>query len=219
MMIRDKKAALVKEIIMDYPVGDPIFSRNVAWTVSEATGLPLKKSAVYVSATLRRLMDRGIKLKRFYRGVYYRYEECSFGETPLNKNKLITEKYLKNDTGYETGPAILNSLGFTTLMSNDQRTFVSNAASKRSFVDKNLNIRILKPKVILSEHNIRYFEFLDLLKLLDEIPIDNQQPELKLAKIIFIYNLYPENLVTYAQYYGKKVLKAVYDLQKKGIAK
>ena len=203
----------IEKLILAYPTGDPIFSKDVAMAVCEITGLPLNTVAAYISAALRRLMENGEKIKRFENGIYYRYEECIFGETVINKCKLITEKYLKDHTGYETGPLALHTMGFTTLMSNNPRSFVSNAAMRRSFTDKKLNVRLLKPKAMLNEDNIHYFQFLDIVKLLDEIPTDNEHPDIILEKLMESYDLKPDILVFYARkFYKKGVLNAVKQL-------
>ena len=144
------------------------------------------------------------------KGVYYRYENCVFGDTLINYNKLITEKYLKDNTGYETGPAVLNAMGFTTLMSNAQQIIVSNAAARRTFVDKGLNIKVVKPKTLLTKKNIRYFQFLDLMKLISDVPLDNKQPELILKKYVETYELELVTLIICAyKYYERSVLEAV----------
>ena len=201
---------IIEKMILSYPTGDPIFNKDVAWAASEKTGLPLNTVAAYVSAAFRRLIDKGEKIKHFEKGVYYRYDDCLFGETVLNKCKLITQKYLKDNTGYETGPMVLHTMGFTTLMSNSPRVFVSNAAMRRSFLDKKLNVRLLKPKAILNENNIHYFQFLDIVKLLDEIPTDNEHPEVVLKKMIKSHDLKPDILILYARkHYKMDVLDAV----------
>lgn len=203
----------IEKLILAYPTGDPIFSKDVARAVCEKTGLPLNTAAAYVSAAFRRLMEKGEKIKRFEKGVYYRYENCLFGETFINSDKLINKKYLKENSGYETGPLALHTMGFTTLMSNNPRSFVSNAAMRRSFTDKNLNIKLLKPKAMLNEDNIHYFQFLDIVKLLDEIPTDNEHPDIILEKLVESYDLKPDILVFYARkFYKKGVLNAVKQL-------
>lgn len=200
----------IQKILLDYPIGEPIFSKDIVKVISGTNDLPLSSVSEYVPVAFRRLMDKGIKVKRFEKGIYYRYENCPFGETGINKNRIIAKKYLQGNRGYETGPAVLHAMGFTTLMSNVPRAFVSNAAERRSFTDKKFNIKIIKPKTLLSEENIRYFQFLDLVKLIDEIPIDNKHPETILKKFAEIYDLDLDKLITCAnKYYRKNVLEAV----------
>ena len=200
----------IQKIILGYPVGEPIFSKDIVKVISGTNDLPLSSVSKYVPVAFRRLMDKGIKVKRFEKGIYYRYENCPFGETGINKNKIIAKKYLQGNRGYETGPAVLHAMGFTTLMSNVPRAFVSNAAASRSFTDKKFNIKIIKPKTLLSEKNIRYFQFLDLLKLIDEIPIDNEHPEIFLKKFVELYDLKPDIIVLNAhKFYNKNILEAV----------
>ena len=200
----------IQKILLDYPVGEPIFSKDIVKIISDTNDMPLSSVSKYVPVAFRRLMDKGIKVKRFKKGIYYRYEDCPFGETGINKDKIIAEKYLHGSMGYETVPAVLHAMGFTTLMSNVPRVFVSNAAARRSFTDKKFNIKIIKPKTLLSEENVRYFQFLDLVKLIDEIPIDNKHPETIFKKFAEINDLDLDKLITYAnKHYEKNVLEAV----------
>ena len=105
----------IEKIIMEYPVGEPVFNKDLAKAVCEITGLPLNKASVYIAIAIKRLIGKGIKLKRFKKGVYYRYENCLFGETFINSDKLINKKYIKENSGYEIGHAVLNSMGFATI--------------------------------------------------------------------------------------------------------
>ena len=98
----------------------------------------------------------------------------------------------------------------TTLMSNSPRVFVSNAAMRRSFTDKKLNVRILKPKAMLNEGNIHYFQFLDILKLVGETPIDNKHSEFIFKRFVESYDLKLDLLILCAyRFYEKDVLEAV----------
>lgn len=83
----------IQKILLDYPVGEPIFSKDIVKIISDTNDMPLSSVSKYVPVAFRRLMDKGIKVKRFKKGIYYRYEDCPFGETGINKDKIIAEKY------------------------------------------------------------------------------------------------------------------------------
>lgn len=200
----------IQNLILSYPVGEPIFNKNLAREISDTDGLTMNTASTYVAIAFQRLIEKGAKIKRYEKGVYYRYENCVFGDTLINNNKLIKEKYLKDNAGYEAGPAVLNAMGFTTLMSNAQQIIVSNAAARRTFVDKGLNIKVVKPKTLLTKKNIRYFQFLDLVKMISVVPLDNKQPELILKKYVETYELELDTLIICAyKYYERSVLEAV----------
>ena len=73
-----------------------------------------------------------------------------------------------------------------------------------------LNVRILKPKTMLNEDNILYFQFLDILKLVGETPIDNKHPEFIFKRFVESYDLKLDLLILCAyRFYEKDVLEAV----------
>ena len=140
-----------------------------------------------------------------------RYRKGAFGDSVIDKETLIYKRYIDNFSGYETGPKLLLGLGLTTHLSNLPRKFVSNAALKRSFKDKVLNINIVKPRVSLNKGNLRYFQLLDTILMVKTIPVDAQDPIEIYLKYIKTYRLTLARVNNFVvQYYkGNKFLLSV----------
>ena len=63
----------------------------------------------------------------------------------INKEKLIADKYILPDIGYETGLTLMNNLGLTTQISNE-RVIATNLAKDCVRSDKKLGVTIKPPK-------------------------------------------------------------------------
>lgn len=201
---------MVYDEIMKYPVGEPIFLKDIINSIVVKTGCLFRTVRLNVAVMMGRIIKAGVKVKRFKKGIYYRYEICVFGETVIHRERLLFKKYLVGGIGYEIGPKLLNALGFTTLLSNLPRTFVSNVASVRSFYDKDLNVNIVKPKAMLTVNNFRYFQFFDVILMLGTVPVDHHEPLAILQKFIGFYGLRFDVLFYYGmKYYKKDVLDVV----------
>lgn len=137
----------------------------------------LKKAAGAVSVACKRIMDGKIipELRFYQKGIYYRVTITPFGETGIDKEQLIKDKYLKNDNGYETGLIVLHRLGLTTQMPNE-RILASNRAGDCARIDKKLGIVVRPPKVEINADNKQYLKILDVLEILDKAPVDAEHP-------------------------------------------
>ena len=204
----------VQDEVMKYPVGEPIFVRDIIVAVSKCVGISVGKARFNVNVAMGRLVKGGkVLIKRFRNGIYYRYEKCVFGDTVIHKESLLFRKYLDGYIGYEIGPRVLHGLGLTTLLANSPRVFVSNAAIARSFKDKDLSVTVLKPKVVLNQNNFRYFQLLDVIKLTGEILIDNHEPLRVFERFFCYYKLDYGTLFFYAvKFFDKAVVDVVCSL-------
>jgi len=181
---------MLKDKIKKQKLGEPIIVKDVQRQIAKASGMDVDQVNRGVIAGMRFfLRDKDIKLKRFQRGVYYRYCKGVFGDTVIDKERLIYKKYLGNFKGYETGPKLLLGLGLTTHLTNLPRKFVSNAARNRSFKDNELNIDITRPRTVLNKKNLRYFQLLDTILMVKLIPVDAKDPIEIYLKFIKTYKL------------------------------
>ena len=167
----------VCDFIANQETGKPIYAHEISRCVAETYHIPLKKAAGAVSVACKRIMDgKMIPELRFYqKGIYYRVTITPFGETGIDKEQLIKDKYLKNDNGYETGLIVLHRLGLTTQMSNE-RILASNRAGDCARIDKKLGIVVRPPKVEINADNKQYLKILDVLEILDKAPVDAEHP-------------------------------------------
>ena len=158
----------IQEAIDDFQPSEPILVRELGNRIANAYHMDEKKAYATAVVAVKRLIAAGAcpHLRSFAKGVYYVAKKTAFGETGINREKLFELKYLEDGTGYETGAAIMQKLGLTTLMPA-QRTFVSNSAQHRAKRDDALGIVIHAPRIPVNQENRFYLQFLDLLNMYD----------------------------------------------------
>lgn len=145
-------------------------------------------------------------------------KQTVFGETGINKDKLIELKYLKDGTGYETGAAVMHKLGLTTLMPAE-RTFVSNSAQHRAKRDDALGIVIRAPRIPVNKENRFYLQFLDLLNMYDDVPVDAEDPYQLLGRFVQARGLDYGTLLHLADthYNGNTIMKLAHVAGRQGV--
>lgn len=175
----------VCELMAKQEVGKPIYVNEISSHVAETCNIPLKKAAGAVAVACKRIMDGNMipELRFYQKGIYYRTASTPFGETGIDKEQLIEDKYLKNDNGYETGVALLHRLGLTTQMPNE-RTIATNRAGDCARKDKKLGIVVRPPKVEINADNKQYLKILDVLESLDNAPVDAAKPYIVIGEYI-----------------------------------
>lgn len=185
--------------IYKYEEGFPILVRELGCKLAVEFGLDEKKANAAAAVAVKRILDAGIvpELRCFSKGIYYLAKKTVFGETGINKEKLIAIKYLNDDNGYETGVTIMHKLGLTSLMPAE-RTFVSNYAQNRTKKDDTLGIIVRTPKTRVTKENRRYLQFLDLLNIYDDVPVDAEEPYAILGNFVRNNSLNYETLLTLA---------------------
>ena len=158
----------VYEIINKYKNREPIFIKDLGIS---------KQYRNARDCAIHKLQKRGI-IKQYRRGIYYKPEKTIFGELGIDKEKLIRYKYIKQKNGkiegYITGPTVWYNLNLTTQIPN--RTWIVTNKAKENSEDRDLNIRIIKPKKEIKIQEIKYYELLDIIdqhKLIQDINLKN----------------------------------------------
>ena len=198
----------IKNYIGQQQPGEPIFTEMVSDKVAVAFGLDKKKAAAATAVAVKRIMDKDClpELRCYRKGVYYRAAATPFGETGINREKLVAVKYLLPDKGYETGLYLLHHMGLTTQMPTEH-LFATNAAQDCVRHDKKLGVSVCPPKTPVTAENKPYLQVLDALDLLDKAPVDAADPYAVLADHIDKNGLQYEVLLYYAdRYYNKKTI-------------
>lgn len=167
----------IQAIILQFGTGDPILIQNLGNQLAVEYGMEDKKANAAAAVAVKRILEAGTvpALRCFGKGIYYLTKETVFGETGINKEKLIEIKYLRGENGYETGAAVMHKLGLTSLIPAE-RTFVSNNAQNRTKRDEILDIIVKPPKTVVNAGNRPYLQFLDLLNIYDDVPVDAEEP-------------------------------------------
>lgn len=188
--------------------GTPIYTDEIAEAVAADYGIDKRKAAAATAVTIKRIMDKDMlpDLRCYQKGIYYRTVATPFGETGINREKLIANKYLLPNNGYETGLRLLHHMGLTTQMPTEH-LLATNAAKDCVRYDSKLGVSICPPKAPVNAENKAYLQTLDALDLLDKAPVDAQNPYMILADHIKQNGLQYETLLYYAdRYYNRKTI-------------
>lgn len=208
----------VENRIQEYTEGDPVYTSELSQKMAEDFNMPIKDASAAVSVALGRLMDSvDSDLRFFKKGVYYRTKKTPLGETKINKNALIADKYLKGDSGYETGLSVLNRMGLTTQIPAE-RVVATNRASGCLRKDKTLDIKVCPPKMPITKENKWYLQTLDAIDNLSKAPIDAEQPYQLIAKHIERTGLdYAKLLAIAGKYYNKNTVLSLAQIAGEGL--
>ena len=192
----------------DFPTGQPVYTGDIAEKLAAEYGLQHKEAAAATAVAFKRIMDDAIlpNLRFFQKGIYYFTAVTPFGEVGIDKERLIADKYLLPNNGYETGFAVLHQMGLTSQLPRE-RCVASNKATECARMDAKLGVMVRPPKIRVNEKNKAYLQFLDSLDLLDKAPVDAEQPYVLLADYARQAGLEYEMLLSLAdQYYNKKTI-------------
>lgn len=210
----------VKEYLENADNGTPIYTNQIAKKVSVCYGLNYKEAAAATAVAIKRIVDGNILigLKCYQKGIYYRSVKTPFGETGINKEKLIADKYILPCKGYETGLFLLHRMGLTSQMPKE-RILATNMAKECARVDKKLGVTIRPPKVTITAENKPYLQILDALEILEKAPVDEERPYEILAGHIKKQELRFDVLLTLAyRYYNKDtVMKLAHTASEGGV--
>ena len=201
-------AEYVRKYLEQQGQGAPIYTDEIADAVAADYKIDKKKAAAATAVAIKRIMDKGeLPDLRFYqKGVYYRTAVTPFGEIGINTEKLIANKYLLPDKGYETGLRLLHHMGLTTQMPTEH-LLATNVAKDCVRYDSKLGVSICPPKAPVNAENKAYLQTLDALDLLDKAPVDAQNPYTILADHIQKNGLQYETLLYYAdRFYNRKTI-------------
>ncbi len=206
--MRKTYTAFVCEQLTAVPAGMPIYTKQIAKKMAEIYDLAEKEAAAAASVAVKRVLDGKLlpELRCFQKGIYYRSVVTPFGETGINKEKLIADKYLSPDIGYETGLTALHRMGLTSQMPRE-RVLATNMARNRLRTDKKLGVVIRPPKTPVTAENKDYLQILDVLDLLEKAPIDEEHPYEIIADYIQKKRLeYKELLALADRYYNQNTI-------------
>lgn len=182
--------------------------KNLSAKLADNFGLDQKKADTATAVSIRRIIERNLipDLKCYQKGIYYLAKTTPFGDTPIDSNLLVFNKYIADDNGYESGLGELHLLGLVTQMPK-QRLIVSNAAYDCARTDNKLDVVIKPPKTTVNKDTKEYLQILDVIDLLDKAPIDADNPYRRIFKHIENLKLDFVKLMALANnYYSKKVV-------------
>lgn len=141
---------IVYEYINKCNFNEPLFLEEInQYIVNE-----YKNGETYILNNINVIINRMCKnniLKQFYKGIYYKPIKNVFGEMPLDKNKVIIRKYIKNEygniKGYITGAKLFNQLGLTTQVPNVINIVTNECKNYNEYKNEKLGVIIKRPKI------------------------------------------------------------------------
>ena len=178
-------------------------------------------------------------LKQFYKGIYYKPVKNIFGEMPLDKNKVIIKKYIKDENGnikgYITGAKLFNQLGLTTQVPNIINIVTNECKNYNEYKNEKLGVIIRQPKIKINNDNTitlisnakigndlvlkinndnyKYLQLFDIINNRDQINIEVDNEDEILYNFIEENKLDFEKIIKYArETKNKKVLEKLYIL-------
>ncbi len=196
-------------LVKQSEIAKPIYSTRLSQKVAERFDLPVKKAALATAVALKRILDGKLldDLRFYKKGIYYRTKVTLFGELGIDKDALITDKYLADDNGYESGLSLLHKWGLTTQIPNE-KVIVTNGITSGTKKDKVLGIVAKSPKVAVNKDNKRYLQVLDVLDILNKAPVDAEEPYQVIAELIDKLGLsYGRLLALAGKYYNDNTIK------------
>ncbi len=156
-------------------------------------------------------------LKQFYKGIYYKPVKNIFGEMPLDKNKVIIKKYIKDEhgniKGYITGAKLFNQLGLTTQVPNIINIVTNECKNYNEYKNDKLGVIIRQPKIKIDNDNYKYLQLFDIINNKDQINIEVDNEDEIIYNFIEDNKLDFEKIIKYArETKNKRVLEKLYIL-------
>ena len=156
-------------------------------------------------------------LKQFYKGIYYKPVKNIFGEMPLDKNKVIIKKYIKDEhgniKGYITGAKLFNQLGLTTQVPNIINIVTNECKNYNEYKNDKLGVIIRQPKIKIDNDNYKYLQLFDIINNKDQINIEVDNEDEIIYNFIEDNKLDFEKIIKYArETKNKSVLEKLYIL-------
>ena len=145
------------------------YGENTPIFVSELDIEGLNESTLRVQ--IKKMTDAGM-LKRFDTGIYFIPKKTIFksGST-ISAMQVIEKKYLKNKDkvcGYLSGYMLVNMAGLTTQVPVVYEVVSNNATTDyRKIMINKTRVIVRRPKVPVTNENVRILQFLDLIKDVD----------------------------------------------------
>ena len=193
---------MVLKYINNNGKGTPIFIDDVRkYVIDYYNTKDATKIANNVKVILNRLNKEGI-IKTAQKGIYYVPKENIFGKMTIGNNDIIKYKYLMdkngNIKGYITGAKLFNDLHLTTQVPNKIDIVTNECKNYNKYENKQLNVIIRKPKIIINNDNFKYLQLFDLIENKDKIKIDVDNDDEIIYQFIKNKNLDFENIIKYA---------------------
>ncbi|MCD4827112.1 MAG: hypothetical protein K8Q99_04970 [Acholeplasmataceae bacterium] len=142
-------------------------------------------------------------IKRVENGIYYiQSSNKKFKNLKPSLNDIIYKKYLKDNAGFRSGAYLLYKYKLTSQVSEYYEVLSNNVSSStRSKKEYNGKAIISAPKFHINKENIRYMEFLEIMKQIDSSDYNFNESIEKLSNLFLEMKLDKDLLIMYSNYY------------------
>ena len=190
------------------------YGENTPIFVSELDIEGLNESTLRVQ--IKKMTDAGM-LKRLDTGIYFIPKKTIFksGST-ISAMQVIEKKYLKNKDkvcGYLSGYMLVNMVGLTTQVPVIYEVVSNNATTDyRKIMINKTRVIVRRPKVPVTNENVRILQFLDLIKDID-VYSEEEGNSLKkrMLEIMKKLDITFSALEPYLSFYPEKIYKNMYE--------
>ena len=190
------------------------YGENTPIFVSELDIEGLNESTLRVQ--IKKMTDAGM-LKRFDTGIYFIPKKTIFkSDSTISVMQVIEKKYLKNKDkvfGYLSGYMLVNMAGLTTQVPVVYEVVSNNATTDyRKIMINKTRVIVRRPKVPVTNENVRILQFLDLIKDVD-IYSEEEGNSLKkrMLEIMKKLDITFSALEPYLSFYPEKIYKNMYE--------
>lgn len=203
--------------IYKYEKGEPIFIEDIKnYIFNEYNVIEKNKLNKNINVIINRIVKEDI-IKMYAKGIYYQPIINIFGEMPINKNKIIERKYLKDNNGkikgYISGEKLFNRFGLTTQISNNLYIITNECGNKNEYYNKFLNVLLKKSMIEVNNENYLYLQLIDVLKNKKKIHVEAGNFDEVIYSYILDNKLDFEKIIKYArETNNKKILDYLYEI-------
>lgn len=208
---------LLSQYIENQEPDKPILTTQVIQYVARETGLDKAEVRKAVNVNMARL-EKADQIIRIEKGVYCQKIKTAFGYYTPDKETLFCRRLLYDDDnviGYETGLSILNRIGLASQMPK-KKCIATNLYTKR--VPFGIQVEIRRPSTDVNCSNYRYLQILDMIRDLDNAPVDVAKPEELLKGVVESLELSTDALIFMARkFYTPRILIKTIDIMLGGL--
>lgn len=191
------------------------YGENTPIFVSELDMEGLNENTLRVQ--IKKLADAG-RLKRFDTGIYFIPKDFGFksGTSTISATQVIEKKYLRDkgkEFGYLSGYMLVNRMGLTTQVPMVYEVVSNHATTDyRKVMIGSARVIVKKPRVQITNENVRILQFLDLMMVIDlYAEVEGEELKEKVLMIMGKINIDFPALEPYLNYYPEKLYKNMYE--------
>jgi len=196
----------------------PIYTGQVAEQVAVHSHIEIQQAKGVVNNQLKRLADKG-SLHRVEKGMYCKVRQTLFGSPLPDMEKVLCEQLICEGNqiiGYETGPSYAQKIGLCSWMPREQ--YIATNRYRKQIPDQ-IKIKVCRPATEVSTKNYKYLQALDIIQVMDKLPVDAPDPERIIREMLLKNQLQNEMLILLARkYYQQKTLFQTIDIALEGLA-